>query len=164
MNPGWLIALLPLTLSLYFASLIGRVSTGEVITASYAWVPSFGINLTFYVDGLSLVFALLISGHLIFQTVDVGPQVCMMFFIALTLFLLSTLKKPAIIFATLIPLQILWTNMHGTFLFGPIIAALTAFQASQGPKSRTKNQAAQPGIYGILAAAMLVATIANPAL
>lgn len=62
MNPGWLIALLPLTLTLYFAGLIGRVSAGETIIVSYAWVPSFGVNLSFYVDGLSLVFALLISG------------------------------------------------------------------------------------------------------
>lgn len=61
-NPGWFIALLPLILTLYFAGLIGRVAAGEVITTSYAWVPSFGVNLSFYVDGLSLVFALLISG------------------------------------------------------------------------------------------------------
>lgn len=61
-NPGWFIALLPLTLTLYFATLIGRVAGGEIVTASYAWVPSFGVNLSFYVDGLSLVFALLISG------------------------------------------------------------------------------------------------------
>jgi len=62
MNPGWLVALLPLALALYFAGLIGRVAAGQVIIASYAWVPSFGVNLSFYVDGLSLVFALLISG------------------------------------------------------------------------------------------------------
>ena len=61
-NPGWLIALLPLALTVYFASLIGRVSTGQVIMASYAWVPTLGVNLSFYIDGLSLVFALLISG------------------------------------------------------------------------------------------------------
>ena len=59
---GWLFALLPLALTLYFASLIGPVANGEIIPVSYAWVPSFGVNLSFYVDGLSLVFALLISG------------------------------------------------------------------------------------------------------
>ncbi len=62
LNPGWFIALLPLAVAVYFAGLIGRVSAGEVIAASYPWVPSFGVNLSFYIDGLSLVFALLISG------------------------------------------------------------------------------------------------------
>jgi multicomponent Na+:H+ antiporter subunit A len=62
LNPGWFIALLPLTLMIYFFSLVAPVATGEVITTTVAWVPSFGVNLTFYVDGLSLVFALLISG------------------------------------------------------------------------------------------------------
>ncbi|MCI5195367.1 MAG: putative monovalent cation/H+ antiporter subunit A [Candidatus Electrothrix sp. AW5] len=62
LNPGWFVALLPLSLTLFFAGLIGRVAAGEVITGSYPWVPSLGVNLSFYIDGLSLVFALLISG------------------------------------------------------------------------------------------------------
>ncbi len=61
-NVGWFVGLLPLALTIYFAGLINRVASGEIITASIAWVPSFGINLAFYIDGLSLVFALLISG------------------------------------------------------------------------------------------------------
>lgn len=59
---GWLIALLPLALTIYFASLIERIVAGNTLAVSYAWVPSFGVNLSFYIDGLSLVFALLISG------------------------------------------------------------------------------------------------------
>ena len=55
LNPGWLIALFPLAISLYLFSLVGRISAGEVIAASYAWVPSLGVNLSFYIDGLSLV-------------------------------------------------------------------------------------------------------------
>lgn len=115
---------------------------------------------------LSQGFALLIAGHLLFQSVDVGPQVVMMLCIALTLYLLSTLKQPMLLFATLIPLQILWTNMHGSFIYGPILAALTAAQAAQqnkAPAGRTrKKQGTLAGTYGILAVAMLVATAANP--
>lgn len=59
---GWALALLPLGLVIYFASLIGRITTGGPVTVSYPWVPSLGINFSFYLDGLSLVFALLISG------------------------------------------------------------------------------------------------------
>lgn len=115
---------------------------------------------------LSQGFALLITGHLIFQSLDVGPQVVMMLCIALTLYLLSAMKKPVLLFATLIPLQVLWTNMHGSFMYGPILAALTAAQAAQqnkAPAGRArKKQGIPAGTYGILAVAMLIATAANP--
>ena len=59
---GWLIALLPFGIMLYFASLIPAVAAGQTPRASYAWVPALGVNFSFFVDGLSLLFALLISG------------------------------------------------------------------------------------------------------
>ncbi len=57
---GWIIALLPIGLTLYFFSLANALERGWQV--SYTWVPSMGINLSFYIDGLSLLFALLISG------------------------------------------------------------------------------------------------------
>jgi multicomponent Na+:H+ antiporter subunit A len=59
---GWILALLPLGLFIYFASFISAIAAGQVFSVSYAWVPSLGVNLSFYLDGLSLTFALLISG------------------------------------------------------------------------------------------------------
>jgi multicomponent Na+:H+ antiporter subunit A len=59
---GWLLALLPLGLTLYFATFIGRVAGGMTVSATYSWVPALGVNLSFYLDGLSLLFALLILG------------------------------------------------------------------------------------------------------
>lgn len=59
---GWLLALLPLALVAYFASFLPAVTNGEVIASSWSWVPSLGLPLSFYLDGLSLTFALLISG------------------------------------------------------------------------------------------------------
>src|SRR5690554_3578595 len=38
------------------------VLQGELTTVSFAWIPSFGLNLAFRIDALSLMFALLISG------------------------------------------------------------------------------------------------------
>ncbi|MFD2517152.1 putative monovalent cation/H+ antiporter subunit A [Salinimicrobium flavum] len=55
-------AVVPLGLFIYFLSFIGQISEGNVITRSYEWVPSFGLNLNFTLDGLSLLFALLITG------------------------------------------------------------------------------------------------------
>jgi multicomponent Na+:H+ antiporter subunit A len=59
---GWIIALLPLGLAIYFASLLNPIAAGQVFTTSYPWIPSLEVNLSFYADGLSLLFALLISG------------------------------------------------------------------------------------------------------
>ena len=59
---GWVLASLPAGLTLYFAQYLGPVSAGEAISFSIPWVPALGIHLSFYVDGLSLMFALLIIG------------------------------------------------------------------------------------------------------
>lgn len=59
---GWLFALLPLALSLYFISFTPAITAGESIRASYSWVPSLGVQLSFNLDGLSWLFALLVSG------------------------------------------------------------------------------------------------------
>jgi multicomponent Na+:H+ antiporter subunit A len=59
---GWLLALLPLALTIYFASLTPVITAGEAVTASYPWVPSMGLNLSFRLDGLSWLFALLVCG------------------------------------------------------------------------------------------------------
>lgn len=58
----WLIALLPLALTLYFASLIPSIADGKVVSSTIEWIPSFDIQFSFYVDGLSLLMALIISG------------------------------------------------------------------------------------------------------
>ncbi|MCB0192931.1 MAG: putative monovalent cation/H+ antiporter subunit A [Anaerolineae bacterium] len=59
---GWILAFLPLGLFVYFVGFIEPVAHGEPVTFTYAWIPSLSINLSFYVDGLSLLFALIISG------------------------------------------------------------------------------------------------------
>ncbi|MDW8482072.1 MAG: proton-conducting transporter membrane subunit [Meiothermus sp.] len=59
---GWVLALLPLGLTLYFSSLLPAVLAGQTLRHGVAWVPSLGVGLSFYLDGLSLLFALLITG------------------------------------------------------------------------------------------------------
>lgn len=59
---GWLLALLPFGLTLYFATYLFELGARLAVIVSYPWVPGLGISLSLYVDGLSLLFALLISG------------------------------------------------------------------------------------------------------
>jgi len=59
---GWLLALLPAALFVYFLDFAPAVAAGQTFTFSLPWLPRYGINFSFYVDGLSLLFALLITG------------------------------------------------------------------------------------------------------
>lgn len=59
---GWLLALLPLSLALYSASFLRAVTEGNTITEAYQWAPNLGVTLSFALDGLSLLFTLLIAG------------------------------------------------------------------------------------------------------
>jgi len=45
----------------YFFSFWGDIGGTDGQTFTYSWVPSLNLNLTFYLDGLSLFFALLIT-------------------------------------------------------------------------------------------------------
>lgn len=60
-SAGWALAVLPAALFIYFAQFLGPVASGETFIFSTEWVPALGIALSFYVDGLSLLFALLIT-------------------------------------------------------------------------------------------------------
>ncbi|QKT04508.1 putative monovalent cation/H+ antiporter subunit A [Ectothiorhodospiraceae bacterium 2226] len=57
----WLLALLPAALAVYFASHLPAVIAGAQMVRVYPWVPGLDIHLSFLIDGLSLLFALLIS-------------------------------------------------------------------------------------------------------
>ncbi|KZM49226.1 putative monovalent cation/H+ antiporter subunit A [Labrenzia sp. OB1] len=61
-NAAWPLALVPALIFLHFTGFIGPVSEGETFVAAKAWAPSYGVNFSVYVDGLSTLFALLISG------------------------------------------------------------------------------------------------------
>jgi multicomponent Na+:H+ antiporter subunit A len=59
---GGVLALGPLACFIYFASFIPAVGAGEVVSQVHGWAPGLEVNLSFYLDGLSLIFALLITG------------------------------------------------------------------------------------------------------
>jgi len=59
-HPGIFVTVIPAIIFIYFVRFIG---TGfEPLTREYSWIPSLDINVVFYLDGLSLLFVLLISG------------------------------------------------------------------------------------------------------
>lgn len=64
---GWVLALFPLGVFAYFATLIPTVlgnsdQAGHPISTVIQWVPTADVNLSFYIDGLSLMMSLLVVG------------------------------------------------------------------------------------------------------
>src|SRR5690625_2122715 len=59
-HTGIFVLFIPLIIFIYFMQFVGK---GFVpIQQTYKWIPSLHINFQFYLDGLSLLFVLLISG------------------------------------------------------------------------------------------------------
>ncbi|GAK71680.1 Na(+)/H(+) antiporter subunit A [Agrobacterium rubi TR3 = NBRC 13261] len=58
----WLLALAPAFAFIHFIGFLPEIAAGEVVTGGYAWVPSFNLSFSWFIDGLSLTFALLITG------------------------------------------------------------------------------------------------------
>ena len=59
---AWLLALFPLFIFFRFLEFVPEVANGEVVTGGFVWVPSYNLSFSWFLDGLSLTFALLISG------------------------------------------------------------------------------------------------------
>jgi multicomponent Na+:H+ antiporter subunit A len=59
---GWISILLPAALFAFFWQFLGPVAAGEDLLWRIDWVPSLGVTLGLYLDGLSLTFALMITG------------------------------------------------------------------------------------------------------
>lgn len=59
-HTGYFVTLVPLLIFIYFVQFVGK--DFQPIMQTVNWIPSLGINLDFYLDGLSLLFVLLISG------------------------------------------------------------------------------------------------------
>ncbi|KKI89047.1 cation:proton antiporter [Bacillus sp. SA1-12] len=61
-HTGWFVLFVPLLIFINLLTFIPRISQGNTFTATVPWLPSYNINFTTHVDGLSLVFGLLIAG------------------------------------------------------------------------------------------------------
>jgi multicomponent Na+:H+ antiporter subunit A len=59
---GWVLAVVPAGLTFWFAGFVPEIASGGNVREVVAWIPGLGVNLSFYLDGLSLTFALLICG------------------------------------------------------------------------------------------------------
>lgn len=61
-HTGWFVLLAPLVILIYLLQYIPSIAAGETYQYTLSWIPTLGIDVLSYVDGLSLLFGLLISG------------------------------------------------------------------------------------------------------
>lgn len=122
-NSGWVLSLIPTAIFIFMASLYSRITDGEVITYEYQWVPSLDLSMTFYLDGLSLLFAMLISGFgaLIFiysGTYLKGHQLIERFYVYLLIFMASMLG--VVLSGNIISIFLFWelTSFSSYLLIG----------------------------------------------
>src|SRR5699024_12227013 len=59
---GWYVLTVPILLFIALARYIPAIAKGKTFTSTMEWIPSYGIDFTTYLDGLSMIFALLFTG------------------------------------------------------------------------------------------------------
>ena len=61
-NAAWLLALVPAWMFYHFVGYVAITAQGQTSVIALDWIPSFGVEFSFYIDGLSILFSGLISG------------------------------------------------------------------------------------------------------
>ncbi|MCA0892620.1 hydrogen gas-evolving membrane-bound hydrogenase subunit E [Microbulbifer agarilyticus] len=121
----WSLALLafPLGVTLWLLSLIGPVREHAPLVFGVSWIPSLGVELNFLIDGLSLLFGLLVSGVGFFVALYAkfylrGHPLIQRFFFYLFLFMLGMLGL--VLAGNLITLFVFWeiTTIASYLLIG----------------------------------------------
>ncbi len=116
-------AAIPLLLFVAFCMLLPEVAAGGVVLEAYRWIPSLDIDAAFRLDGLSLTFALLISGiggtvFLYASSYLKGAKRLARFYTVLTLFMASMIG--AVLADDLVLLVVFWelTSLTSFLLIG----------------------------------------------
>ncbi|MGE4490244.1 MAG: hypothetical protein AB7E95_11945 [Kiritimatiellales bacterium] len=113
---------------------------------------------------LSQTLALLLCARLMFPVFTPGPYVFFMLFTALYVTCLYRIKNFYLMAAVILPLQILWTNLHPSFLFGPALILFFAIENWQQTSKRSRTAMISPLTARLLAltGAALLVTLINP--
>ncbi|MCC1491835.1 putative monovalent cation/H+ antiporter subunit A [Cognatishimia sp. F0-27] len=160
-----IIGLLPVAISgilfVWFLTLVPVVADGGILRTQWTWVPSLGITLSFLVDGLSLTFALLITGigalvHLYSNTYLAGHPQFARFALFLTSFMLAMLGL------------VLADNLIGLFVFWELTTITSYLLIGFGHETAKGRRSALQALFvtgagalAMLAGFILLGTVAG---
>ncbi len=138
---GWALALAPLSAFIALLLTVPDINAGAVRTWSLAWMPSLGLNATLRLDGLSLLFGLLVSGIGVLVVIYAGyyfggqgDNTDSRFFFYITLFMTAMLGL--VLAGDAITLFVFW---EGTSITSFLLVAY-----------KTKDEAARQGAFRAL--------------
>ena len=120
-----------------------------------------------YAGPASIAAALVLCGWLTAPVFVVGPATGILVFPALMMLLLYRKRPTALAWGGVLAAQVLWTNMHVSFLLGPIICLAFAYDAGRRARLAESGEEDEEAYYGrkpllLLAAAALAVTFINP--
>lgn len=147
-QPNWLYDAL-----LFFVWRVGG-ATGAVLLTIIPTLLAFGLIgrlVRETTSGANRACALLLMAWILAPSFVPGPATVALLLLSIFIRILSKGVSPRGLIP-LLPLQIAWTNLHPSFLLGPAIALLFAFERREAKKNESF----------LTAAALLAGTIANP--
>jgi len=142
------------------AGLITVVHLAAVL-AAFILMFRFGKN---WGGSLSQGLTLLLCTWMLLPVFNPGPTAFFLLFTALFLTLLYRLKNFNLLAALLLILQVLWTNMHPSFLFGPVLILFFALENWQETRNTSRAAMVTPLTHRLftLSVIALVVTLINP--
>ncbi len=137
---GWLFALLPASIFVWLLGFIPELGAGESFYFYYPWIPGLDVNLTFLLDGLSLLFALLITGIGTFILIYAGRYLAGdpnqgRFFLFLIAFMASMLGL------------VLSSNLIALFVFWELTSITSYLLIGYYHEDEKSRKSAQQGLY-----------------
>jgi hypothetical protein len=152
-----------LVFSLWSLGDAGLVTLVHVLVVLAAFIMMFLFGRK-WGGPLSQALALLLCARLMLPVFNPGPSAFFMLFTALFITLLYRVKNFSLLAVLLLVLQVLWTNMHPSFLFGPLLILFFAFENWQETRQASRASMVTPlttKLFGLSIAAFAV-TLINP--
>src|SRR5690625_4850326 len=119
---GWFVLIVPIILLISLLRYVPTIVRGDTYTYTFAWIPSFGIQFTTYLDGLSMIFGLLITGIgslvVLYSIYYLSTEQSIMRFYIYLLFFMGSML--GVVFSDhLLALYLFWalTSISSFFLF-----------------------------------------------
>lgn len=150
-------------------SMLWSMGGAKLITLFHVLIVLASFSLMFrfskeWGGPLSQSLTLLLCARLMLPVFNPGPVVFFMLFTALFLTVLHRVKNFNLAAAILLVLQVLWTNIHPSFIFGPVLILFFAIENWQGARQTSRATMMTPLTTKLagLSAAALAATLINP--
>lgn len=137
------------------------VTLAHVLCATIAFLLLALVAVRRGAEPWSAALALGVSAWLMMPAFSTEPLVVAIVFPALFLWLLSREASWPRLGIALLLVQLVWTNMHESFLLGPLLVALFAVDARRDEARGAKPTQPSNRLF-MLAGLLLVVTLANP--